>query len=325
MRLFLGVDGGQSSTTALIGDETGEILGTGTGGPCNHVGVAEGPAKLKRVVSECVGKACVQAGMDPETVHFESACFGMSGGPADKEVLLVEILSTDRLFVTNDGVIALSGALAGEPGIVAIAGTGSIAFGRNAEGKTMRSGGWGYVFGDEGGAFDIVRQALRAALAHEEGWSPPTVLREVFLEATGAADINAALHAFYTAEWPRARVAGLAAAVDAVAAHDSIARRILMKAGRDLSGFAGGIRRQIWKPTEAVTSSYIGGAFRSEILRNQYCEVMESMYQCQTAAPKLSAAAGALLEAYREAAVTPDIGKLLSSNFRHGKTFHPGS
>ena len=168
--LFLGVDGGQSSTTAIIGDESGRILGAGSGGPCNHVGAAEGRQKLVRAVNECVAKACGQAGLDPATVAFESACFGMSGGPDDKQAILQEILRARRLLTTTDAVIALAGATAGQAGIITIAGTGSIAFGRNARGETARAGGWGYVFGDEGGGFDITRQALRAALRMEESW-----------------------------------------------------------------------------------------------------------------------------------------------------------
>ena len=84
--------------------------------------------------------------------------------------LVPELLSAVHLSVSHDALIAYVGACGGEPGVVVIAGTGSIAFGRGSDGREARAGGWGYVFGDEGGAFDIVRQALRAALRFEEGW-----------------------------------------------------------------------------------------------------------------------------------------------------------
>src|ERR1017187_9898200 len=58
MRLFLGVDGGQSGTTALIGDEAGRVLGAGSGGPCNHAEAAEGRQKLLRAVGDSVAAAC---------------------------------------------------------------------------------------------------------------------------------------------------------------------------------------------------------------------------------------------------------------------------
>src|SRR5205814_8202801 len=151
-----------------------------------QVGAAAGAAKLTRAVEECVGKACRQSGLDPAEVRYEAACFGMSGGPEDKEKLLARILRAEKLIVTHDGLIALSGATAGEPGVIAIAGTGSFAFGRNSAGEARRAGGWGYIFGDEGSGFDITRQALRAALRFEEGWGPPTALRDLLLEATGS-------------------------------------------------------------------------------------------------------------------------------------------
>ena len=75
------------------------------------VGSAAGAAKLTRAVEECVGKACRQAGLDPAEVRYEAACFGMSGGPEDKEKLLARILRAEKLIVTHDGLIALSGAL----------------------------------------------------------------------------------------------------------------------------------------------------------------------------------------------------------------------
>ena len=170
---FLGVDGGQSSTTAVIGDETGRVVGVGYGGPCNHAGAAEGRAKLVGAIQQSLRGACAQAGLDAESARFTSACLGFSGGPADKESILRDILRSERILVTDDALIALAGATAGEPGLVVISGTGSIAFGRNSAGRTARAGGWGYLFGDEGGAFWIARQAVRAALRWEEGWASP--------------------------------------------------------------------------------------------------------------------------------------------------------
>src|SRR5437660_2571125 len=214
MKYFLGVDGGQSSTTAVIGDELGRVIGIGRGGPSNHVGAAEGRAKFVNAIEECVTAACVKGGVDPANTRFASAWLGFSGGPADKESIVNEILSSERTLVTHDGLIALSGATAGQPGLITIAGTGSFAFGRNAAGETARAGGWGYIFGDEGGGFFITRQALRAALRFEEGWGPPTALRDVILQAAGARNVNDALHRFYTQEYPRPRVASFSRLVD---------------------------------------------------------------------------------------------------------------
>ncbi len=307
MAFYLGVDGGQSSTIAVIGDETGRVAGEGTGGPCNHVGTGEGRAKLMRAVSDSVGRACDRAGLEFATVRFEAACFGMSGGPDDKAAILGEILRTERLEVTDDAVIALVGATAGEPGIITIAGTGSIAFGRNADGRTARAGGWGYIFGDEGGGFDIVRQSLRAALRYEEGWGPPTALHSALLEKAGVESANHLLHRFYTDEWPRARVAQLARLIDEVAlAGDAVAREILLSAGQQLAALAGSVRRQLWREDESALVAYIGGAFGSRLLLERFCTLLE-LAGDRSIAPAYTPAAGALLEAYRVAGLKPTL------------------
>ncbi len=246
MRLFLGVDGGQTGTTALIGDENGRVLGSGSGGPCNHAGATEGRQKLVRAVQDSVAAACAQACPHASAITFAAACFGMSGGPEDKEAILREILPAGIVAVTDDAVIALAGATAGEPGIVTIAGTGSIAFGRHADGRTARTGGWGYIFGDEGSGFDIARQALRAVLRAAEGWGPATALAQVLLAATGCADSNGILHRFYTPVWPRSRVAALAPLVDEAAIEgDSVARHILHNAAQQLALLTSSVREQL--------------------------------------------------------------------------------
>ena len=307
-KLFLGVDGGQSTTTALIGDETGRILGAGQGGPCNHVGASEGRAKLTRAVQESLTKACAQANLDPAQIHYEAACFGMSGGPEDKEAILTEILPVTRLIVTHDGLIALSGATAGEPGIVTIAGTGCIVFGRNAAGRAARASGWGYIFGDEGAGFDITRQSLRAALRYEEGWGPATLLHDLLLQATGSKDANQVLHRFYTDEYPRPRIASLSRLADEAAiAGDPVAMGILHNAAQQLASLTAAIRQQLWRAGEPAQVAYVGGVYRSQILLERFRLLveMESGNRCQP--PVYGPAAGALIEAYRAAGLHPTL------------------
>jgi N-acetylglucosamine kinase-like BadF-type ATPase len=298
---FLGVDGGQSSTYALIGDASGRVLGAGRGGPSNHVAASEGRAKFTGAIQSCLAAACANAGLDATAIRFTSACLGFSGGPADKEAILQEILPSDRTLVTHDALIALSGATCGEPGLITIAGTGSIAFGRNASGKTARAGGWGYVFGDEGGGFHIVRQAVRAALRFEEGWGDPTSLRRMFLDAAAASDINQLVHRFYTPEFPRPRLAAFAKLVDDAAENgDAIAREILNDAARELATIAAAVRGQLFEKAEPARVAYIGGVFRSRTVLATFTELVGK----SVAPPIYGPAAGALLEAYRAAGVS---------------------
>lgn len=306
-RYFLGVDGGQSNTTALIGDEAGRILGAGRGGPVNHVGAAKGRARFVNAVEGALSSARGQAGLGD--VRFTAACFGLSGGPADKEALLREIVPADQFVITHDAFIALSGATEGAPGIITIAGTGSIAFGRNAAGKTARAGGWGHLFGDEGGGFDLVRGALRAALQMEESWGPPTILRERLLTKTGAEDANSLLHRFYTDEFTRSRIAAYARLVDCAAEEgDAVARELLNRAAQQLASLTAAVRGQLFAEKETAAAAYAGGVFQSRLLLERYCLLVELGGSARLTTPRYSPAAGALLEAYRAAGVRCPLG-----------------
>lgn len=297
MRVFLGIDGGQSSTTALIGDEAGRVLGEGRAGPCNHVEEPGRRAKFVAAIGESVQEAIRQAGVAP---GFAAVCAGFSGGAADKDSLTRELIRAERYLVTDDAHIALAGATGGSPGIIVIAGTGSIAYGRNAAGKTARAGGWGYVVGDEGGAFDLARQALRAILRHEEGWGPPTALRSLLLSETGAVTANDLLHRFYTADYPRERAAQLAPLIDrAAAGGDPVATGILDGAAQALATIAAAVKRQLFSANDPTGIHYIGGVFQSERLLAKFRLLAELDGQNKVQPPLGTPAHGALTEARR--------------------------
>jgi N-acetylglucosamine kinase-like BadF-type ATPase len=316
MRYFLGIDGGQSSTTALLADETGRVTGYGRGGPCNHVKGPEGRPKFIHAIRGCFEAACAAAGLEPEEVRPAGICGGFSGGPADKAALLQEMFPHSLVHATTDALIGLSGATGGAPGLIAIAGTGSIAFGRNPAGRTGRAGGWGFAFGDEGGGFDLTRQALRAALRFEEGWGTPTALHGELLRETGAADANQLLHLLYTEEWPRPRVAGLSKLVDRLAREgDAVARDIVTSAAQQLAGYASAVRGMLFQPGEPAVVSWIGGVFQSELLLQRFRDLMELEEANRCAPPRYVPAAGGLIEAFRQAGLdvplsdVPDLGK----------------
>src|ERR1700686_2210157 len=102
MRLFLGIDGGQSSTTALIGDQTGRVLGVGRAGPSNHAAASEGRRKFVAAItdslSDCLKGAPASAGLTGP-LKFEAACLGLSGGPDDKEALAKELIRAERYLI----------------------------------------------------------------------------------------------------------------------------------------------------------------------------------------------------------------------------------
>jgi N-acetylglucosamine kinase-like BadF-type ATPase len=297
MRLFLGVDGGQSATAALVADESGSVLGAGHAGPCNHVEGPNGREKFRAAIEQSVTVACEHAGVE---AIFAAACLGLSGGPADKDTLARELIHAEQFLITDDASIALTGATGGAPGIVTIAGTGSICYGRNAAGKQARAGGWGHIFGDEGGAFDLARQALRAALRFEEGWGPPTALHRMLLVETGASTANDLLHRMYSTDYSKPRIATLARLVDEAAVNgDAVAIELLNAAANQLATLTAAVRSQLFSPGEKVRVAWMGGVFRGSPLRERFRMLVE-LEEGVTAGPAVHGpAVGALIHAFR--------------------------
>jgi N-acetylglucosamine kinase len=290
VKRFLGVDGGGSGTVAMVADETGRVIGEGRAGPSNVADLTIFTNNLREAVEGAGGG------------EFESACFGFSGGVEGKGLVAREMIKAERYAIVSDASIALTGSTGGASGVVVIAGTGSIAFGRNAEGRTARAGGWGYVFGDEGGAFDIARQALRAALRFEEGWGRATALHPALLEASRAANANDLMHRFYTPEFSKARIAGFAMLVDQVAnAGDAVAIDILNGAAQSLATLASAVRGQLFGSDDRAIVSYTGGAFGSARLRERFRMLVELDGSSVFTAPRFRPVEGALIEAFRAA------------------------
>jgi len=286
--LFLGVDGGQSATTAMVADESGSVLGVGRAGPCS---------RLVEALGDSVSAACRQAGVE---ARFTAACLGLSGGAEGREAQVRALIRADRYCMSHDAAVALTGATGGEPGIITVAGTGSIAYGRNAAGKDARAGGWGHIVGDEGSAFDLVRQAVRAALRFEEGWGPPTSLRDALLEHTGAASANDLLHRFYTPDFQKSKIAAIAPMIGEAATNgDTVARELLHNAAGELAIITTAVRMQLFVPGEKVRVAFVGGVFGNGTLRERFRTLLELEDGVTVNPPEFAPAAGALIEAFQ--------------------------
>lgn len=294
-KLYLGVDGGQSSTKALIGNARGEVLGRGLGGPCNHARLGEGRAKLAAALSEAVGQALEPLGLTLAEARFHRICIGMSGGPDDKREIIHSLIQADSYDVTTDAHIALYGALEGGVGAVVISGTGSIALSRDGQGRIWRAGGWGYVFGDEGSAFDIARLSLRAALAAEEGWGPSTALRPALLAATRSDNANQLLHRWYAGEFSRDQTAGWSRlAEEAAAQEDTVAQSILESAGSRLAQLAATAAKMASLPAGDAEICPIGGVFANKSVLQSFCLGLDGLWGVRPTPAVASPADGAL-------------------------------
>jgi N-acetylglucosamine kinase-like BadF-type ATPase len=260
--LILGVDGGQTSTVAILATRSGKILGTGTGGPANHIHEAGGMERMQRSLKEAVLGAFEQAGIS--SVAVESACFGMTGGAEFVKQVAPKFIEVETLSAYHDVVTALAGASLASPGIVVIAGTGAIAYGRDKDGQEAKADGWGYLMGDEGSAYDIGSQVLRAAARARDKRGADTFLQTLvphFWHKANLAEVRVAL---YSDQVTRAEIAGLSwVAFCAAESGDKVAQDILVNAGQRLAKAANSVIDVLNFARQNPTVYVTGGVFRA--------------------------------------------------------------
>src|SRR5205085_4643824 len=173
-------------------------------------------------------------------------------------------LGVGSLEVVTDADIALYGATNGAPGLVLIAGTGSICCGRNARGKRVCAGGWGPLAGDEGGGSWLARRALQAVAQAADGRGPDTALSQAacaYFKVAAPDDLGFAI---YAPSITNERIAGFGrCVVEAAQKRDEVARAIIAEAGRELGKMATAVIRKLGMERERFQVAYVGGVFRA--------------------------------------------------------------
>jgi N-acetylglucosamine kinase-like BadF-type ATPase len=242
MAYVIGIDAGGTKTVGLLADETGRVLTKARGGGANLL--VHGELAVEKVLYQILEDL-----EPPEPVA--ALCLGIAGvdRPGQKELVLALLrrLGLRRsVQVVHDAVIAL---VAGAPegvGIVVVGGTGSIAYGADPEGLTARSGGWGYLLGDEGSAFWLGHAALRLGIRAADGRGPATTLYQRIcqrLELQGASEL---VSWFYDQEKSRGRVTQLASLVEEAAEDgDEAAEELLDHGAGHLARAARAVYRRL--------------------------------------------------------------------------------
>ena len=260
--LVLGVDGGGSKTRAVVADAAGAVLGEGLAGPSNPLRV--GVAAAAVAVREATDRACAEAGV--RRLELAAAEVGLAGvRRADiRERMRAALtgLGIETVEVVTDSDIALYGATDGKPGLVIIAGTGSICCGVNARGRRACAGGWGPAVGDEGSGSWIARRALQAVAWTTDGRGRKTSLTEAACEYFNVANAEDLSTAVYAPNVTNARIAGFGRRVtEAARRRDAVAREIVEEAGRELARAAVAVIRKLKMGRERFRVAYVGGVF----------------------------------------------------------------
>ena len=309
----LGLDGGGSHTVCLVVDGEGRQAARSVSGPCNHqsVGVPAAQAALTAAIL-----AARQEAGDPT---LAAACLGMAGFDREEDLYLIAgmaapLLPGVQLEIVHDADIALAAGGGGRrPGVVVVAGTGSIAVGYDAAGRRARAGGWGHLLGDEGSGYDIARKGLSAATRAYDGRAEGTILIERLPMAAETPTLEKLANRIYLENWTVGQVAALAPVVLAAAeAGDPAALEILEAAAGQLAQAARVVIAGLRLQEQAFPVVLSGGLFTShtrlfELVREA---ILDFAPQACVSLPRHEPAYGAALlalEAARRVGASSDL------------------
>ncbi|MBZ5721606.1 MAG: hypothetical protein LAO03_14605 [Acidobacteriia bacterium] len=280
MAIFLGIDGGGSKTACAIGDET-SLLGSGAAGGSNVVRVGESQARA--AIAAAIRQACAAANIAP--TQIQRTCVGLAGGAraevSDAVRRIVAESVSGEVQVVGDMVIAMEAAFGSGPGVIVIAGTGSIAYGRDCHGQTVRAGGWGFAISDEGSGHWIGRSAVAAAIR---------AVDDPKASAQGAGLLESLIKSWQLSSREQLIMAAnatpspdfsalLPAVLSAAEAGDPLARSVLTQAGNELANLAKMVLRRLFPEGEDVPVAMSGGVFgNSPLVRQVFYNSVRAEY-----------------------------------------------
>ncbi len=278
--LYLGVDGGGTKTHIAIVNNEGKIVGECFAGASNplRVGIETAVSNILAAVD----KACDEN--DLARFDIVAATLGLAGvRRADLRQRVRERISQSlrikKVDVFTDAEIALYGIGRNRPGIVIIAGTGSVAIGQNANGEKFSAGGWGPLAGDEGGGAGIALSALHRIAKASDGRAKPTALSDIAVDYFRAGRIENLSVAIYAPQVDNARIAGFAKFVaDTAKEGDTVAIDVLREAGTELGLAAKAVVENLGLQRLKIPIGLVGSVFKSgELITRSLLESVHSV------------------------------------------------
>lgn len=305
--LVVGIDGGGTKTSAMLSDSRGVVLAEESGGPSNFqiMGVEKTAAGLFALVTNL----CQKAGRPIGDVHALVAGLTGAGREPDQERMRTAFQDHARNFgaqfprirIESDARVALEGAFEGASGIILIAGTGSIAFGKTPEGEILRTGGWGRFIGDEGSGYAIGRDGLGAVTKELDGRGRKTLLTAMISEQFGLSSQERIIDQVYKNNFDLASLAPLV--IRAAAEHDLECGRIVNRAAFELSELVRGLTLKLERatrgPRQKIPLAFIGGLLSTETVFADIVKhkIVSSLPQIMVRKPQTAPAYGAVLMA----------------------------
>jgi N-acetylglucosamine kinase-like BadF-type ATPase len=242
---YLGVDVGGTKSHALLADQNGRVVGFGEGGAGNYEVV--GWKGLRQTLQGTVDQALASASIARE--HVTGAGFGVGGydwpGEEAPTRQAIESLGLSAPYgLVNDATIGLLAGAADGWGLVVVAGTGNNCRGRDRQGREGGMTGCGPVFGEYGGASELVAEAVKRVAYAWTQRGPATRLAEAFAQLAGASSTADLLEGLYLEQYHL--TAAAAPTIFQLAAEgDGVAQDLIHWCGNELGGLALGVIRQL--------------------------------------------------------------------------------
>lgn len=258
----LGIDAGGTKTVCQLADDQGLVLAEARGGGANLQ--ASGELEVEKVLHQVMANALEDRGVAPAAI-----CLGMAGVDRDSDLavirgIMARIGHTAKILVVNDALIALEAGVDDAPGIVIIAGTGSIVYGRNAQFEAVRAGGWGYLLGDEGSGYWMGRLALRAVVREADRRGRATALTPRVLGHFNVARPSDLIHEVYAHALRPTAIAALARHVQTAATEgDAVATGIIESGAQALVSAAEAVAGRLGLQGTSFDFVLAGGIFQA--------------------------------------------------------------
>lgn len=272
MEYVIGIDGGGTKTQLVAAGRQMEVLYETTGGGASLTALSE--IVVEKNLAELLRRFFIESGLLPQ--NCVSLCMGASGaGRQESQKRLTEMLRKTVPKVPVQVVTDAQGALAGGTGtgvgIILLAGTGSICYGRNQQGETWRAGGWGHIMGDEGSGYDMARKMLQAVVRQADGRGKPTLLTDLVMEQLELSTIDQLVDKLYDEKKGKSEVAGLAFLCDiAYNRGDRTALRIMREVAASLTDLAVVTAEKLWAPQEPAYCVCAGGLLEKSLYLKEH-------------------------------------------------------
>ena len=299
MKYLIGIDGGGTKTRCIAANFEGKSFYETTGGPSNFLvfGLDQVSENLVNLLEDCIKNLKCEF-EDLAFVVLGTAGAGRNDDAERLEQHFLDYANNKKAEIKNfkvvsDARIALEGAFSGRPGSILISGTGSIMFGKDANGEVHRVGGFGRFIGDEGSGYSIGRKGLAALSKFYDGRGKRTMLSELVSNQFGIEGGEKLINAVYKNNFDIASAAQQV--INAANENDEVCKKIVGEETDELITHISAMKEKLKQKTMEV--SFTGSIITTDnfLSRQLHKKIKEKFDDVKVIEPEHQSVMGAVL------------------------------